>query len=182
MRDTTQPCTIEGCDRLQHCQSMCQLHYCRVRKYGSPGPAQPKTKRYDGPQCTAPGCERERRGGAYCGMHSNRVTRHGDPSIRLPHVTPSGPDHPNWLDDDEALSYVMVHHRIRRVRGRAAEHQCTRCDSAAAHWALMPDRAERLLTVDDRTFSANPDDYDPMCASCHRRMDMAHRAARTDAA
>ncbi|MCX4655529.1 hypothetical protein OG249_26990 [Streptomyces microflavus] len=77
----------------------------------------------------------------------------------------------------EHAAYGTAHHHVAEAKGRAAEHRCIRCSSPAEHWALLhgePD-IKRDGTGRDagRPFSINPEQYAPMCRSCHVRWDRA---------
>lgn len=72
--------------------------------------------------------------------------------------------HPAWRGD--GAGYKAAHDRVYRIRGKAAS--CVwGCQAGRYDWAN--------LTGD----LLNPDDYAPMCRSCHRRYDGAVRAAET---
>lgn len=61
--------------------------------------------------------------------------------------------------------YQARHRRVLYQRGRAAEQTCVICEKQAAHWA--------------HTHGTDPDDpqnYRPMCQSCHQRYDRSHRS------
>lgn len=56
----------------------------------------------------------------------------------------------------ESQTYVAKHKRMRKVRGRAADHRCLNCDSQARDWAQLHD-----------TTGEDPWDYVPLCRKCH---------------
>lgn len=81
--------------------------------------------------------------------------------------------------------YGAVHKRLLYERGRASEHPCTSCGQQAAHWAydgLDPDEMTNPPGWRDReeglVFSMDLDHYQPMCAKCHKRLDMKIAANR----
>lgn len=62
----------------------------------------------------------------------------------------------------EPSSYAAAHNLVRKTRGKAVEHQCVLCGNQAREWALR-----RELVDDGVEWSPNPDDYYPLCRSCH---------------
>lgn len=75
-------CSVNGCDRRFHAKSLCKVHYYRVQRTGSTGPAgaiQPK--RYD--PCIVEGCSNEiglKGGRGYCTKHYQMWWKTGDPT------------------------------------------------------------------------------------------------------
>lgn len=70
----------------------------------------------------------------------------------------------------EFPTYSAAHKRIYVKRGLAKHSDCVDCGNTAAQWALVH-TAKSLITKDGLRYSANPDDYQPMCVSCHQRYD-----------
>lgn len=75
-----------------------------------------------------------------------------------------------------AITYDQAHHGIRRTRGAASSHACLNCGDPAAHWSYRNTSATELEGVmrgrpGTVRYSANPDDYDPLCVMCHRIRD-----------
>lgn len=68
------------------------------------------------------------------------------------------------------LSYQGAHVQVRRTRGRASERVCE-CGKVAAHWAYDHHDPEELMDESGQIYSASPDHYIALCASCHRRLD-----------
>lgn len=64
------------------------------------------------------------------------------------------------------MTYNSVHQRLRRVRGRAAEHPCVDCSGPAYDWSLSATPTH--VTEGGRGYSTDLDDYEPRCRSCHR--------------
>jgi hypothetical protein len=58
-------------------------------------------------------------------------------------------------------SYWGVHRRLRSRRGPAKNFDCADCGKRAATWAYK----------EASGFSANLEDYRPVCRSCHNRQD-----------
>lgn len=76
---------------------------------------------------------------------------------------------------DNEIGYLAAHDRVRRARGRAPLHLCVTCGRTATNWAYRKDaqqrRAEASGPFVGRPFSPDPDDYQPMCQSCHTSYD-----------
>lgn len=73
--------------------------------------------------------------------------------------------------------YSAVHERLRKSRGRAAEHVCE-CGQPARQWAYDGSDPNELSDTDHGrpvTYSADLSRYVPMCVSCHRRLDSRRR-------
>lgn len=70
------------------------------------------------------------------------------------------------------MGYMSAHNRNRKVNGRAAEKHCEHCDLPADDWALDHGKPG-IVTTEDRfgAYSDNPDDYIPLCKSCHKAFD-----------
>ena len=45
VRPGAEPCSVEGCSRLEYCKGFCHLHYYRVVRTGTPHPKPGKTTR-----------------------------------------------------------------------------------------------------------------------------------------
>lgn len=92
----------------------------------------------------------------------------------------SGSSHPRWKGD--SISYAAAHQRIATARGPATEHACEVCGNEAQSWSyrggstkeLVQERPESLIKKVVK-YSPDPDDYDPLCWSCHVRRDLANR-------
>lgn len=72
-------------------------------------------------------------------------------------------------------SYYQLHHRLRKVRGRASDQPCRSCGTQAADWAYDksdPDPlTERTYNGRDVTYSADLERYVPLCKACHYALD-----------
>jgi hypothetical protein len=76
----------------------------------------------------------------------------------------------DWKGD--AIGYDAAHERVRGAWGAAARYVCNACPARAAEWALMPGRPRtRTERSTGLRYSPSPDDYRPMCKSCHRTQD-----------
>lgn len=110
--------------------------------------------------CGIEGCDKPRKG-RWCVMHYKRIKRHGSPDVTLKRGPQPGS---NWV---EKPSYLTVHKRLHKIRGRAETHLCS-CGQPAAQWSYIGPRepGERM------PYSENLDEYEPLCVSCHKRRDM----------
>ena len=161
-------CSLYGCDREHSARGMCHKHYYAWYRTG--GKAAVKKHRTG---CQVEGCEGKHRGLGYCEMHYLRVYKHGSPDVVKPH--PAGEANNNWKGDD--VGYFALHDRLGRLLGAAAEYpRHGDCGRPAAQWAYDhgdPDEREDPTGF----YSVDPNHYMPLCASCHKRLDLA-RAGR----
>jgi len=72
-----------------------------------------------------------------------------------------GPANPRWSGDE--VGKQGAHDRVKALRGPASDRLCVECGHPADHWSLT--------TRPPGTWSPNPEDYDPRCASCHKLFD-----------
>lgn len=79
MADSTDRCSVEGCERARLARGFCNRHYQRWHKFGDPGPADDYPAPGDLP-CSVDGCEIPQRSLGYCNLHYGRFKRHGDPN------------------------------------------------------------------------------------------------------
>lgn len=68
------------------------------------------------------------------------------------------------------MNYYQMHRALDASRGKASSHHC-RCGEPAQDWAYQHTAGEDELVEDGLPFSLNPDDYEPMCRSCHAELD-----------
>lgn len=125
--------------------------------------------------CSIPGCERRRFFTKdYCRPHYRSFLNYGDPLRAVPM---KDENHYAWKGDQ--AGYAAIHTRLRKYRGRADVHVCVECGAPAKGWAydrLDPDeRTETGPKGGTLTFSVNLDHYQPMCDSCHGKLDQGAR-------
>lgn len=72
--------------------------------------------------------------------------------------------------------YRAAHQRIVTHRGKASVHLCE-CGRRAQEWAYDHGRGERQVSPTGSPYSLDPSDYKPLCAPCHRTLDLAHARA-----
>lgn len=179
-------CSVPECDRETRSWAgdmrVCLMHFKRWKKYGD---VTVKLRNYHPgvpyQACELDECETtqyQRR--PYCRKHWERYSRHGNPHTVLKPSTatrPTGPAHHNWT---ETPSYFAVHLRIKARRGSAGLHECP-CGKRAKQWAYNHAAVDELFE-EGMPYSANLNDYTPMCVSCHKKLDMAHVAEARAAA
>lgn len=69
-------------------------------------------------------------------------------------------------------SYERVHVLLRELRGPARDYDCL-CGEPATEWAYQHTGSPELRDENGGApHSADPDDYEPMCGSCHKRLDI----------
>ena len=76
----------------------------------------------------------------------------------------------------DVVGYFGAHARVRDRYGLAALYGCELCPHQAAEWALPPSLAAEVCPVTGLRYSLEPEDYMPLCASCHRRLDRSNPA------
>lgn len=120
--------------------------------------------------CSIQGCGKAHNSHGLCSMHGSRLARTGSvDGVRIQ----SRETHPQWRGD--RVSYAGAHRRVYRDRGRASLHGCE-CGAPATQWAYDhadPNERAELTPGGWRTYSVNPDHYQPMCTPCHKRADLA---------
>lgn len=124
-------------------------------------------------QCMVAGCANPVRHRGVCTKHYSFLRRYG--LTELLRITPDwrprrrGTNHPMWSGDE--AGYHAVHARLRKERGKAREHLCA-CGKQAKHWAYKHGSGNGLK------YSLDMNDYEPMCVSCHRKLDQNRRSGQ----
>lgn len=72
---TDRTCDVPACERNYYARGWCQLHYDRVRKYGTPD--LPQRERITGVPCSIDECDKLAVGRGWCPMHWYRWKKHG---------------------------------------------------------------------------------------------------------
>ena len=67
--------------------------------------------------------------------------------------------------------YRKAHEIVIESKGRAREHSCNTCGSPALDWAMLHEAKNKESSL-HYEWSDNPDDYIPMCRSCHKIYDL----------
>lgn len=71
--------------------------------------------------------------------------------------------------------HYPTHQRVKRLRGRAADHQCTHCQSAADQWAYDNEDPNEIRNAKGQRYSLDPARYLPLCTPCHAKFDAEYR-------
>lgn len=71
----------------------------------------------------------------------------------------------------DVVGYFGAHARVRDRYGLAALYGCELCPARAGEWALLPSVAPELCPRTGLRYSLDPEDYMPLCVSCHKRLD-----------
>lgn len=77
--------------------------------------------------------------------------------------------------EKETVGYNGAHKRLTRERGSAKDYRCEVCPKQAQEWALWhgaEDQQTWLVRGKELSYSTEPWDYMPMCASHHRKYDL----------
>ena len=69
------------------------------------------------------------------------------------------------------MSYRTIHWRLHKRQGPARKYPCIGCGGPARDWAYMHTAGENERQDENGTYSDDPDDYEPMCRSCHDEVD-----------
>jgi hypothetical protein len=71
------------------------------------------------------------------------------------------------------MNYAIIHLQVKKLHGPASDWRCAaRCGRQAYQWAYCNDAEEEL--TDPKTgcpYSADTDDYVPLCRICHTQFD-----------
>lgn len=141
MADRT--CTVDGCARPHLAQSMCSLHYERM-KDGRDLHA-PVQRRYpSGARCEADGCDRRPKSRGLCGLHYQRLKKHGDTLDATPPRV--------WTGVSEQRGYLrryLPDHPMANAGGYVAEHRL-----------VMSERIGRPLLPNETVHHINGDRSD----------------------
>jgi hypothetical protein len=121
--------------------------------------------------CSVEGCESAHLAQGYCGKHYKRWKQWGDPLYV--YRPPYGTEHPNWSGGD--ATYIAVHKRIHRAKGKASRQLCVDCGSQATEWSYIGgDPDERIGDGGNGKqlpYSLDARYYAPRCHSCHVSFD-----------
>jgi hypothetical protein len=127
------------------------------------------------PSCSIDGCTRPQKYArtGWCQTHYHRWWRTGDPLGLKQPFGATGADAVGWKGDD--ISYRAAHRRLQRSRGKATEHSCAECGEPADQWAYDHGDEPKNAVFRGRTvpFSTDINRYQPLCRSCHIKLDRA---------
>lgn len=71
----------------------------------------------------------------------------------------------------ERVGYHGAHSRAQERHGRADCYRCESCPARAQEWSLPPVLASETCERTGLRYSCDPEDYMPLCASCHSILD-----------
>ena len=157
---------MNDCGGKVHGNGWCLKHYKRVRKHGSPHIGAKKEQIF---VCSVPDCGGKHLALGYCTLHYSRNKRHGNPLEK-------------GYDRGGEVGYAAAHKRILKARGQAKEYKCEFCGGRAEEWALNTKVENRTNfrtglwgngsgVLTPTQYSLSPNDYIPLCRSCHTRFD-----------
>lgn len=156
-------CSVSICTRKAERRGLCNGHYLRLLRNGSPGESPIQV--YGRQKCGIDGCDRPHVASGLCSTHHKRRSRTGDPGD----AAIAGPAH----------TYVGMHLKVARKRGRAADHVCEDCGSGATDWAYDHSDPDQLYRPEyGSPYSLDVDRYRPLCRDCHIAFDLAAKAAK----
>lgn len=175
-RGVGEPCPVDDCGKPIRCRGLCKAHYTKLNRYGTPTPVHDRAKHDLSGRRFGDLVARTRIGDSWIcdcdcgGVHTVRTGHLSAGSV----TRCSAGDHPS----ESVVGYVAAHNRVRRLRGRAHEHQCCDCGSPATEWSYMHNDPSELISDQGTSagclYSLNPDCYAPRCRRCHRRFDLVH--------
>ncbi|NNG36932.1 hypothetical protein [Nakamurella aerolata] len=169
-------CSVTNCDLPTRKAGMCVSHYMKQWRYGTPTPTfEPRALRdVVGRRFGALMVTGERIGRTWvclcdCG-NTTRATRDGLLNgMRIA----CGDKAAHYRRED--AGYYAAHDRVKRDRGRAAEHLCVDCSQPAQEWSYNHDDPDERISVASSSagapYSLSPAHYSPRCIACHRRFD-----------
>lgn len=85
---------------------------------------------------------------------------------------------PHRMEYQGHVSYEQAHLRLKTDRGRPSRYECVSCGDAAQEWAYTGGCPSEQTDRKGRAYSLDQTRYEPMCVSCHRRLDRALRDGR----
>jgi DNA-directed RNA polymerase subunit M/transcription elongation factor TFIIS len=136
----------EGCDRRAICKGLCKKHYMAERG-----------KRLGQQKCKTEGCDNPQgQNAGYCPACYQRLRAYGDPLAGPPRRKRRTPS----KKVGTRSTYHVNHQMVRKERGPAWQQKCEHCGARAKQWATIHGRS-----------GASPDDYMPLCGSCHHKYD-----------
>ena len=165
-------CSEDECNRSEQLRrDMCQMHYVRWKTSGGSGRV-----------CGQADCGGPHYAKDLCAKHYIRLNANGDPrvvGVRGAGRKLAGEQHYKWTGDD--ASYGAVHYRLRKQRGLASGQTCAHCGASASQWAYDHTDPDERTGVDHGhvlRYSVETSRYMPLCAKCHKALDLAHRRER----
>ena len=171
----TRTCSVQDCELPVFGRGLCAKHHARLRRYGSPTgkPASRKAdltgRRFGLLTVVAPADQRHWHCRCDCGAAT--VSRHWSLLNGLASSCAAG-----FHQHAESVGYVSAHKRIRSARGVARDYSCIDCGGAAQQWSYDYTDPNVLFARPGGHYSLDVSRYDPRCALCHKRFDIAARS------
>lgn len=168
-------CSVAGCEKPVKRAGFCYGHYMKNWRYGTPEPEHsPNHHPLEGMvfgELTV-----LRREGHYwiCSCACGASTRALSGDLNRGTLLSCGNRaiHHRRSDAD----YGAAHGRVKRDRGKAADHSCVDCSGPARHWSYDHSDPDELVSESPRTkgvaYSLDPNHYSPRCVPCHKRFDL----------
>lgn len=161
-------CGVDGCNRRALHRGWCNAHYARWWATGDLG--NEPIRVYGRAGCQVPDCDRAHFCHGFCRPHYRHWKANGDPLV----VGNAGSAHHLWAGT--GVGYSGQHDRMRRALGPASAHTCRHCARRAREWAYdHTDPDERRDGPTGLLYSPDSARYMPLCKSCHKLFDNAHR-------
>ncbi len=114
--------------------------------------------------CSAEDCDSPVHARGLCPKHYYRLRVNGDASK----TQKMGPKPRN------DLTYPGAHQRVYAAKGRASDNSC-KCGEPAEDWAYDGQDPQELTDPQGRSYSLDPEHYEPLCRTCHKNEDLARR-------
>jgi hypothetical protein len=145
---------VDGCDRPNHCNGYCQMHWWRVKYKGDPGPAG-NIKRIHGEAelCEAEGCDRRQTKRTWCDMHYGRLREAGQlppaqPVMRAARPSFAEPCPVDGCDRPRTGKlYCKLHYERLRRTGELGPAQSMSAPKGSGH---LNKQGYRRIVVDHR--------------------------------
>lgn len=123
-------CKVEGCPRSHFAKEYCEPHYRRYKKYGEPGPATVRVKRYNGAICSVEDCFGSVVAKNLCERHYGRLKKHG-------HIDRTRNSRGEGYVNRAGYRVIHVPRHVQAGRsGKALEHRVVMSDFVGR--ALLP--------------------------------------------
>lgn len=191
---STAQCSVDECTKAVTARAMCNSHYRKLLKYGTPTHTQPRIADMT---CDAHGCDKPRSKREWCGTHYLRMYKHGDANYqrttynectidgcaRTPRTRTSPHCEVHYYrmrrtgsitltsTRTASPSYRAAHSRIARDQGHAREHPCVDCSAPAQHWSYTHTDPDERMSRGGQPYSVDQQHYEPRCPPCHAIFD-----------
>lgn len=177
-RRKTGHCPVSGCEKEILRGEYCYAHYMKNYRYGTPTPAHTPPAHEDlaGKKFgLLTVVEWMGAGDWRCVCDCGQETTSRGWNLKAGQKASCGSKMHVRKDD---VTYTAPHARCFWRWGSAKQYDCVQCGAPAAHWAYDhsdPDERMALMAPGGREMPISlwEEFYQPMCASCHKRLDLA---------